>query len=174
MLSTIMILQWWPLFSWGIDVTIQNVWLLFHESHPRWSLLEFRQYVVRCLLEINGTSRYNQDAAVPKRSVPKELKLSEQRHLVDDDPLKKARNLPHGRMDSLFSNLKIPVLQSFFHFVMKIYFMIITSYYKIFCKNACFVVIFPFMMKSNLFEIIYNPKLHSTFFFLVEPFMLKE
>ena len=39
---------WWPLFSWAIDVTIQNAWLLFRASHPRWSLLEFRRYVVRC------------------------------------------------------------------------------------------------------------------------------
>ena len=30
---------WWPLFSWRIDVTIQNGWLLFRSSHPRWSLL---------------------------------------------------------------------------------------------------------------------------------------
>ena len=22
---------WWPLFSWGVDVKIQNVWLLFHD-----------------------------------------------------------------------------------------------------------------------------------------------
>ena len=39
---------WWPLFSWAIDVTTQNAWLLFRASHPRWSLLEFRRYVVRC------------------------------------------------------------------------------------------------------------------------------
>ena len=38
---------WWPLFSWAIDVTTQNAWLLFRASHPRWSLLEFRRYVVR-------------------------------------------------------------------------------------------------------------------------------
>ena len=79
---------WWPLFSWGIDVTIQNAWLLFRASHPRWSLLEFRRYVVRCLLEINGRARYNQDVAIPKWDIPKELRLSEQRHLVDDDPCK--------------------------------------------------------------------------------------
>ena len=68
---------WWPLFSWGIDVTIQNAWLLFRASHPRWSLLEFRRYVVKCLLEINGRARYNQDAAIPKRDILKELILSE-------------------------------------------------------------------------------------------------
>ena len=167
---------WWPLFSWRIDVTIHNVWLLFRASHPRWSLLEFRRYVLRCLLEINRTARYNQDVAVPKMSIPKELRLGEQQHLVDDDPLKKAHNLPHiliFRLDSLLSNVKIPVLRLFFYFVMKRYFIIITCHYKIFCKNTCFVVIFPFVMENNLFAIIYNPKLHSTFFFLVGPFMPK-
>ena len=59
---------------------------MFHASHLRWSLLEFRRYVVRCLLEINGTARYNQDVAIPKRDIPKELRLSEQRDLVDDSP----------------------------------------------------------------------------------------
>ena len=68
---------WWHLFSWGIDVTIQNAWLLFRASHPRWSLLEFRRYVVKCLLEIYGRARYNQDAAIPKRDILKELRLSE-------------------------------------------------------------------------------------------------
>ena len=81
---------WWPLFLWGIDVTTQNAWLLFRPSHPRWSLLEFRRYVVRCLLKTNSTARYNQVAAVPKRGIAKELRLSEQQHLVDNDPLKKA------------------------------------------------------------------------------------
>ena len=80
----------WPLFSWGIDVTIQNSWLLFRTSHPRWSLFEFRGYIVRCLLELNGRALYNQDLVIPKMDIPKELILSEQWHLVDDDPLKKA------------------------------------------------------------------------------------
>ena len=77
------------------------------------------------------------------------------------------------RMDSLLSNVKISALRLFFYFVMKRYFMINTCYYKIFCKNTCFVVTFPFVMENNLFAIIYNPKFHSTFFFLVEPFMSK-
>ena len=80
---------WWPQFSWGIDVTIQNAWLLFHASNPRWSLLEFRRYIIRCLLEIRAC--YNQDVAILKRDILKELKLSEQRHLLDEDSLKKAR-----------------------------------------------------------------------------------
>ena len=80
---------WWSLFLWGINVTIQNAWLLFRTSHSRWSLHEFRWYVVRFLLKINGTARYNQDAAVPKRGISKELRLSEQQHLTDDDSLKK-------------------------------------------------------------------------------------
>ena len=93
----------WSLFSRGIDVTIQNAWLLFRASHPSWSSLEFRRHVAWCLLEINGTVRYNQDATISKRSIPKELGLSEQQHLVDDDPLKKGR---HGKV----FNLKMQVV----------------------------------------------------------------
>ena len=83
---------WWSMFWWGIDVRIQNAWLLFRSSHPSWSLLEFRRHVAWCLLEINDTVRYNQDATISKRSIPKELRLSEQQQLVDDDPLKKGRH----------------------------------------------------------------------------------
>ena len=42
-------------------------------------------------VEINGRSRYNHEVSIPKKDIPKELRLSEQRHLVDDDPLKKVR-----------------------------------------------------------------------------------
>ena len=99
----------WPLFSWGIDVTIQNAWLLFRASHPRWSLLEFRRYVVRCLLEINGRARYTQDVPIPKRGIPKELRLSEKQHLVYDDPLKKAPlQSPQPKNPSDSHNLQNP------------------------------------------------------------------
>ena len=81
-------------------------WLLFRASHSRWSLLEFRRYVVRCLLEINGRARYNQDVAIPKWDIPKELRLSEQRHLVDDDSLKKAQSVQPKNPSDLY-NLKV-------------------------------------------------------------------
>ena len=82
----------WHLFPLGIDPTMQNPWLLVRAGYPRWSLLEFRWYVLRCLLEINCTQCYYQEVAVPKRGIPKEVKLSKQQHLIDNDPLKKLRH----------------------------------------------------------------------------------
>ena len=43
--------------------------------------------------------------------------------------------------------------------------MVNTCYYKIFCKNTSFVVIFPFVMENNLFAIISDPKFPSIIFF---------
>ena len=57
---------------------VQNVWLLLRVSRPSWSLLEFRRYIIRCLLEIQRTARYNQNAAIPKRSILRDLRPSEQ------------------------------------------------------------------------------------------------
>ena len=129
---------WWPLFSWGMDVTIQNAWLLFRASHPRWSLLEFRWYIFRCLLEING-----QVVAIPKRDIPKELRLSEQQHLVDDDSLKKAR---HCKV----CNLKTQVICTTFKVQLdvKCFSTYHTSYSSTWTsllsnvKNTCFAFIF--------------------------------
>ena len=110
---------WWSLFSWRIDVTIQNAWLLLCASHRRWSLLEFSCYVVRCLLEINGRARYNQDVAIPKKDIPKELRLSEQslqpknpsdlHNLQSPFTCEMFLNLPHVlifHLDLLLSNVK--------------------------------------------------------------------
>ena len=86
----------WPLFSWAIDVTIQNAWLLFRASYPNRSLLEFRRHLARCLVKVNGTARYNQDTAIIKRSISKDLRLSEQRYLVDNDLWKNASRCKAG------------------------------------------------------------------------------
>ena len=63
---------------------------------------------------MNDTAHCNQDIAIPKRSIPKELRLSEQKYLVDDDPLKKACRYK-------VCNLKIQVICSTFkvHFYVK-------------------------------------------------------
>ena len=79
---------WWSVFM-GNKCHNTKCLAVVSSSHSRWSLHEFRWYVVRFLLKINGTARYNQDAAVPKRGISKELRLSEQQHLTDDDSLKK-------------------------------------------------------------------------------------
>ena len=48
--------------------------------------------------------------------------------------------------------------------------MVITCYYKKFCENTCFLVVFPFVIKSSSFANIYNPKFHSVLIFHSEAF----
>ena len=106
---------------------------------------EFRQYIARCLLEINGKVRYNQVVAIPKRDIPKELRLSEQQHLVDDDSLKKAR---HCKV----CNLKTQVICTTckVHLDVKCFSTYHTSYSSTWtsllsnAKNTCFAFIFLF------------------------------
>ena len=117
--------------------------LLFRASYPRWSLLGFRWHVVRCQLEINGRARYNQDVVFPKRNILKELRLSEQRHLVDDDPLKKAR---HCKVCILKTQVICTTCKVYLHV------KCCSTYHSIFhldlllsnVKNTCFAFIFLF------------------------------
>ena len=79
---------WWPLFSWGIDVTIQNAWILFRLVNPTWSLVKFRRYIARALLETNGSP-----SLVGRiQSRPSEcIRRSSRPHYAGDEPQKIAR-----------------------------------------------------------------------------------
>ncbi|KAI5713033.1 hypothetical protein M8J75_013171 [Diaphorina citri] len=53
---------WWPLFLWGIDVSIQNAWLLHRKSCkstnvPTLDLLDFRRAIAQVLMTKNATPR---------------------------------------------------------------------------------------------------------------------
>ena len=38
---------WWPIFTWSIDVAIQNSWLLYRKANAPIPLLDFRRQIVR-------------------------------------------------------------------------------------------------------------------------------
>ncbi|XP_068242332.1 piggyBac transposable element-derived protein 2-like [Palaemon carinicauda] len=42
---------WWPIFSWVIDATIQNCWLLHRVDESNLSLLSFKRYIARTYLQ---------------------------------------------------------------------------------------------------------------------------
>jgi DNA excision repair protein ERCC-6 len=54
---------WWPLFLWGIDVALQNAWLLYRNMQQRYvtedpdDFLEFRRSVALTFLQKYGTKR---------------------------------------------------------------------------------------------------------------------
>ena len=77
---------WWPLFSWGIDVTIQNAWIIFRQAKPGWSLVQFRRYIARALLEAYGKPPRSQNNVQSNPTTQR--RSSNQRHLLDDEPNK--------------------------------------------------------------------------------------
>ena len=42
---------WWPIFSWMVDTTIQNCWLLHRADDNKLPLLGFRRYITRTYLQ---------------------------------------------------------------------------------------------------------------------------
>ncbi|XP_068201694.1 piggyBac transposable element-derived protein 2-like [Palaemon carinicauda] len=42
---------WWPIFSWVIDATIQNCWLLHRVDESNLPLLSFKRYIARTYLQ---------------------------------------------------------------------------------------------------------------------------
>ena len=52
---------WWPLFSWTIDMAVQNSWILFRfwkdGDQPQMDLLSFRRCIVQTLLSKFGSRR---------------------------------------------------------------------------------------------------------------------
>lgn len=47
---------WWPLFSWLIDVSIQNAWVLYKKSGKSVTQLQFRREIVNTYLSKYGTA----------------------------------------------------------------------------------------------------------------------
>lgn len=42
---------WWAIFTWMVDATIQNCWVLHKEENPGVSLLEFKRLIARTYLQ---------------------------------------------------------------------------------------------------------------------------
>lgn len=45
---------YWPIFTWLLDVTINNAWLLYRKTHEKTSNLDFRREIVRTYLARYG------------------------------------------------------------------------------------------------------------------------
>ncbi|XP_068233365.1 piggyBac transposable element-derived protein 2-like [Palaemon carinicauda] len=61
--------KWWcPIFSWVIDATIQNCWLLHRVDESNLSLLSFKRYIARTYLQkaepLEGIGRPRQSSRV--------------------------------------------------------------------------------------------------------------
>ncbi|CAI6357649.1 unnamed protein product [Macrosiphum euphorbiae] len=46
---------WWPIFTWLIDVSVNNAWVLQRKVNPNMPQLQFRREIVRNLLLKYGT-----------------------------------------------------------------------------------------------------------------------
>ncbi|KAG5864505.1 hypothetical protein JTB14_030336 [Gonioctena quinquepunctata] len=60
---------WWPIFTWLLDISINNAWLLKRKSGSKISQLDFRRRIVQIILK-----RYGSDPQGPGR--PRGSKLS--------------------------------------------------------------------------------------------------
>lgn len=85
---------WWPIFTWLLDISIHNGWLLHRKTGINMPQLHFRRYIVKCYLTSN--------AAVPRGPgrpagnsnqgrVLHDIRYDETNHLVAMVPQKKRR-----------------------------------------------------------------------------------
>ena len=78
---------WWALFTWGLDVTVQNTWLIYKSTNPDMKLVAFRRSVARELLLLNGSKPYGGQRVKNKlrnSSNSGELRFSQLPHLVSN------------------------------------------------------------------------------------------
>ena len=78
---------WWALFTWGLDVTVQNAWLIYKSINPNMKLVAFRRSVARELLLLNGSKPYGGQRVKNKlrnSSNSGELRFSQFPHLVSN------------------------------------------------------------------------------------------
>ena len=66
----------WQFISCGIDICIQNAWIVYRKNHPGWSLLDFRRYFAKSLLETNRTRKYSVNNTSLQRRPTRESRLS--------------------------------------------------------------------------------------------------
>ena len=77
---------WWPLFTWGLTVTLQNCWLLYRRKKQNVKFLDFAREVAQSLLYKNRCVQY-----YPRRYQQERLTTDEVRfdmglpHLVDQE-----------------------------------------------------------------------------------------
>lgn len=72
---------WYPFFSWGIDVTLQNAWLLYRNMGNNIDLLAFKRIIVQSYLSVHGSAP-GRNPTVQPRNLPDEMRLSNRTHLI--------------------------------------------------------------------------------------------
>ena len=50
---------WWSIFTWGVDVSMQNSWILYRCVNKDISLLDFRRSVVQYYLKMYRNLPYH-------------------------------------------------------------------------------------------------------------------
>lgn len=74
---------WWPIFSYLLDVSVVNAWLLMKKNRPNdpncANLLVFRRYVARFLLESYGTPSLRK----ARRSIVADSRYDGRNHIVE-------------------------------------------------------------------------------------------
>jgi len=73
---------WWPIFSWLIDVTVQNAWILHRRENKSISLLQFRREIARTfLLQAPARGKYGRPRHAS--SVVNDVRYDNVGHLVE-------------------------------------------------------------------------------------------
>ena len=82
---------WWSVFTWTIDVSLQNAWLVHREANQRMSLLEFRRSIAIRYLSIYtevpigaGRPKLSKDSSIVSR-VADEVRLDSSGRLIQNE-----------------------------------------------------------------------------------------
>jgi len=88
---------WWPIFTWLIDMCINNAWILQKKFKPNISQLQFRREIVRMLLRRYGTAPKvggrpsTSISSVSCNIISDDIRYDGKEHLVIPTPQKKRR-----------------------------------------------------------------------------------
>lgn len=88
---------WWCLFTWLIDVMIQNAWTLYKKGGHKLTQLQFRREIVQVYLGRYGTERKGSGrpsiaiSSVSLNRISDDLRYDQQNHLLSNTEGKKRR-----------------------------------------------------------------------------------
>ncbi|KAL4132168.1 hypothetical protein QTP88_009375 [Uroleucon formosanum] len=97
---------WWPIFTWLIDMCINNAWILQKKVKPNISQLQFRREIVRMLLTKYGTAPKVEGrpstsiSSLSCNRVSDDVRYDGKEHLVIPTPQKKRRRCAGERCSS--------------------------------------------------------------------------
>lgn len=83
---------WWPLFTWGVLVTLQNSWLLYRSKNRKVRFLDFTREVAQSLLYLNRDPKQMFARHLQGRFLTDELRYDLSKpHLIDAEMTKTRR-----------------------------------------------------------------------------------